>query len=322
MSNIEIFQTKDGESRVEVTFEENSVWLTLNQISILFNRNKSVISRHLKNIFKENELTHASTVAKKATVQKEGNREVVRDIEFYNLDAILSVGYRVNSKEGTRFRIWATDKLKDYLVKGYVLNKKRLEELRQIVEIIQNSSLHTLSEESEAQGLLDILSNYTKSFALLNQFDSNSLTLNSLNENITYQIGYPEAINAINKLRNKLMDKNEASHIFGNQKDKSFEGILNTVTQTFDGYYLYPTIEEQASHLLYFIIKNHPFSDGNKRIGAFMFIWFLDKNKHLLKSNGEIKINDNALTALALLTAQSDPSDKDLIIKLICNLIN
>lgn len=317
MNSIEIYQSKNGNTQIEVKFENDSVWLSLNQISDLFGRDKSVISRHLKKIFKE-ELDYNSVVAKNATTAADGK---IYQVEYFNLDAILSVGYKVNSVQGTQFRIWASKRLKDFLIQGYSINKKRLEELQKVVEIISNSNDFQIKEISEAKGLLDIITKYTKSFILLNQFDSNSLNLNQLSENITYEIKYQEALIAISELKKSLITKKEATELFGNQKDKTFEGILKSIVQTFDGYYLYPSIEEQASNLLYFIIKNHPFSDGNKRIGAFIFIWFLEKNRHQLKSSGELKINDNALTAIALLTAQSNPSDKELIIKLICNLI-
>ncbi|MCG2792590.1 MAG: virulence protein RhuM/Fic/DOC family protein [Weeksellaceae bacterium] len=318
MSIIELYQSSNGETQIEVRFDAETVWLSLNQISELFGRDKSVISRHIRNIYKEGELEMKSTVAKNATVQKEGERNIKREIEFYNLDAIISIGYRVNSVQGTQFRIWATNRLKEYLIQGYSLNQKRLEELNQLIEIISKNEI----QNNEAKGLLDILANYTKSFILLNQFDSNRLELNHLEENITYEIDYNEALFAIKELKNQLIQKKEATELFGNQKDETFSGILQSVVQTFDSNYLYPTIEEQASHLLYFVIKNHPFSDGNKRIGAFLFVWFLEKNKHLLKNNGESKINDNALIALALLVAQSNPNEKELMIKLICNLIN
>ena len=175
---------------------------------------------------------------------------------------------------------------------------------------------------SEAKGLLDILSNYTRSFVLLNQFDSHNLQSENLNPNVTYVIEYNDAKKAILELKKQLIAKKEATKLFGNEKDKSFEGTLKSIVQTFEGEYLYGSIEEQAAHLLYFVIKNHSFSDGNKRIGAFLFIWFLEKNRHRFKSNGELKINDNALTALALLVAQSNPDDKELIVGLICNLIH
>jgi death-on-curing family protein len=318
---IELYKSSNGETQIEVKFEKDSVWLSLNQIAELFGRDKSVISRHLKNIYNEVELDFNSTVAKNATVQKEGKRRITRDIEYYNLDAIISVGYRVNSKQGTQFRIWATNRLKEYLIKGYSINQKRLNELNQLVQIIAQSE-NNITQISETKGLLDILTKYTKSFILLNKYDSNSIELKNLDENVTYEIDYKDAINAITKLKFQLIEQNEATQLFGNQKDRSFEGILKSITQTFDGVYLYPTIEEQAANLLYFIIKSHPFSDGNKRIGVFIFVWFLEKNKHLLKNNGENKINDNALIALALLVAQSNPAEKELMVKLIINLIN
>lgn len=319
---IELYNSSDGEVQIEVRFESETVWLTLNQISDLFDRDKSVISRHLNKIFQEKELEYSSTVAKNATVQYEGSRKVKRDIEYYNLDAIISVGYRVNSKQGTQFRIWATNRLKEYLIQGYAINEKRLLELNKLIRIIEDVNTISPDVTNEAQGLLDVLSSYTKSFVLLSQFDSNSLEFSLLDSNITYEIEYDEACDAILKLKEQLLLNGQILDLFGNQKDDSFSGILKTITQTFDGSYLYPTIEEQASHLLYFVIKNHPFSDGNKRIGAFLFVWFLEKNKHLLRVTGEKKINDNALTAIALLVAQSDPLEKELMIKLICNLIN
>lgn len=318
MNGIEIYKSDNGQTQIEVRFENDSVWLSLNQMAELFGRDKSVISRHLSNVFKEQELDKDSVVAKNATTAADGK---TYKVDYYNLDAIISVGYRVNSKQGTQFRIWSTQRLKEYLITGISVNKKRLKELEKIVEIIEQTDYLKTNQLSEAKGLLNILNNYTKSFILLNQFDSSRLELNKLNENITYEIDYLEALQSIEILKNELIKQKEATELFGNQKDKTFEGILKSIIQTFDNQYLYPTIEEQASNLLYFIIKNHPFSDGNKRIGAFMFIWFLEKNKHLLKNNGERKINDNALTALALLVAQSSPSDKELMIRLICNLI-
>ncbi len=196
MNTIELYKTANGESQIEVRFENESVWLTLNQIADLFERDKSVISRHLKNIYKEAELDYSSTVAKNATVQKEGKRTIKRTIEFYNLDAIISVGYRVNSKQGTQFRIWATNRLKEYLIQGYSINHKRLNELNKLINIITETDNQT-NEVNEAKGLLSILSKYTKSFILLNQFDSNNLDLIALNENITYEIDYNEAVVAI-----------------------------------------------------------------------------------------------------------------------------
>ena len=319
MSEIQIFKTEKG-TEIEVQFDNESFWLSLNEIATLFERDKSVISRHLKNIYKERELDERATVAKNATVQTEGGRKVEREIEYYNLDAILSVGYRVNSKRGTQFRQWATQRLKDFLVKGVAINQKRLDELQQTVQLIQKS----IGEETnltEAKGLLNIITQYTRSFVLLNQYDSNTIEQKEVSENITYEIKYDEAKTAIAELKKLLKKKKEATNLFGNEKDQSFVGTLQSIVQTFGGKYLYPSIEEQAAHLLYFIIKNHPFSDGNKRIGAFLFIWFLDKNKHRFKKSGELKINDNALVALALLVAQSNPAEKELMIKLITRFV-
>lgn len=307
MNEIIIYQTPDNQSQVEVKFEGETFWLSLNQIATLFDRDKSVISRHLRNIYNEGELEQGATVAKNATVQKESGRKVKREIEYYNLDAILSVGYRVNSKRGTQFRQWATQRLKDYLVKGYAFNQKRLEELGKMVELIEQSGKTETLQLQEAKGLLEILGNYTKSFVLLNQYDSHNLQAGKLSENITYEIEYAEAKNAIVELKKQLIAKKEATELFGNEKDDSFKSSLRSIIQTFGGEYLYPSIEEQAAHLLYFVIKNHSFTDGNKRIGAFLFVWFLEKNKYRFKKSGEVKINDNGLTAIALLVAQSKP---------------
>jgi death-on-curing family protein len=292
----------------------------------LFSQTKQNVSLHINNCFREKELLHKSVVKESLTTAADGKQYRTK---YYNLDVIISVGYRVKSKQGTRFRQWATQRLKDYLVQGYALNEKRLnqvlqnmQQLQQAIELIELSGNSGELTTSEAKGLLDIITNYTQSFILLNQFDSNSLSEEQLNENITYEIDYSDAIKAIEELKNQLIKKKEASKLFGNQKDKSFSGILNSVVQTFDEKYLYPSIEEQAAHLLYFVIKNHPFTDGNKRIGAFLFVWFLEKNKHRFKKSGELKINDNALVTLALLVAQSNPDDKELMIKLIINLVN
>jgi death-on-curing family protein len=322
MDQIEIFQSEDGQTQIAVKFEEDTAWLTQGQIVTLFNSSKANISDHTKNIFTEGELDLKQTVRKFRTVRTEGKKVVSRQLDHYNLDLILSIGYRVNSKRGTQFRQWATQRLKDYLVKGYAINQLRLDQLRQTVQLIQQGSQSDSLNLNEARGLLEIIGNYTESFILLNQFDSNKLTGYQLNENITYEISYKEAISAINELKLQLIKNKEASNLFGNQKDENFKGLLGNIVQTFDGEYLYQSIEEQAAHLLYFVIKNHPFTDGNKRIGAFLFVWFLEKNKHRFKKSGEVKINDNGLVALALLVAQSNPDDKDLMIKLVINLIN
>jgi death-on-curing family protein len=321
MNEIEIYKSADNKIELQVNIDNETVWLNRQQLSVLFDRDVKTIGKHINNVFEEGELEENRTVANFATVQKEGSRLIERKIEHYNLDVIISVGYRVKSKQGTAFRQWATQRLKDYLVQGYSVNQKRLDELRQTVQLIQKS-ISDDTDLPETKGLLEIITQYTQSFILLNQFDSNSLKTGNLKEEITYEIDYSEAKYAISELKKQLISKKEATALFGNEKDQSFEGTLKSIVQTFDGIYLYPSIEEQAAHLLYFIIKNHPFSDGNKRIGAFLFVWFLEKNKHRFKQNGELKINDNALVALALLVAQSHPEEKELIVRLIIRLIN
>ncbi len=263
MSSIEIFLSPDKVVELHVKLEEDTVWLTQAQIVDLFQSSKANISEHVKHIFAEGELEREPTVRNFRTVQKEGKRQVSREIEHYNLDLILSIGYRINSKRGTQFRQWASERLKEHLIKGYTINEERirqleggLSQLEQAIKLIHQSSQSDQINLSEAKGLLDIISNYTRSFILLNQFDSNRLELKKLNENISYEINYKEAVNAIERLKKILIDKKEASPLFGNQKDESFAGILGNVIQSFSGEYVYSSIEEQAAHLLYFIIKN------------------------------------------------------------------
>lgn len=322
-----IYEADDGQLAVEVRLEQDTLWLSLPQLADLFGRDKSVISRHLKAIFDSGELERGRTVAKNATVQREGDREVTRRIDYYNLDAIISVGYRVNSRQGTRFRIWANQVLKDYLVQGYALNEQRLQtQQARIRELEQTLTLfrQTLIDQAslpEARGLVSVIAGYARTFVLLNQFDSERLPDDGFADDIRYTIGFDEATAAIAALKADLLRQQEASDLFGRPKDDSFAGILGNIAQSFGGQLLYPSIEEQAAHLLYFVIKNHPFTDGNKRIGAFLFIWFLQRNQHHLKGDGERKINDNALAAIALLVAQSAPAQKELMIHLVMNLI-
>jgi death-on-curing family protein len=253
----------------------------------------------------------------------EGNRKVSRNIEYYNLDVIISVGYRVNSKKATKFRQWATKVLKDYILKGYALNQKRLEqnfnEFKREIELLQRAIKQNLNE-IEAKGFLDIIAKYAKSWILLNQFDENRLEIPKGKET-KFILDYDEAVREIEKLKKELISKKEATGLFGQERENSFKGIIRNIYQTFGGVDLLPTIEEKAANLFYYIVKDHPFVDGNKRIGAFMFVLFLSKNNYLYDENGELKINSNALVSLALLIAHSNPNEKDLIIKLIMNLI-
>jgi hypothetical protein len=274
---IEIYQTKDGAIEFNADIKNQNIWASQAQIVNLFKIDQSVASRHIKNIFKNGEVDESN-------MQKMHIANSDKPVAFYSLDVILAVGYRTSSKTAIEFRKWATQKLKDYLIKGFAVNENRIKEyqnnlieLQKTIKLIENSiDLKSLST-IESKGFLDIITNYTHSFILLNQFDSNSLSLKKLDKNITYEIAYDEACEAISELKKQLIKKKEASEIFGNQKDQSFAGILGNITQSFSGEYLYKTIEEQASHLLYFIIKNHPFSDGNKRIGLFFLFGFCQK---------------------------------------------
>ena len=307
--------------------EGETVWLSQKQMADLFDKNIITINEHIANVLAEGELEPSATIRKFLIVRQEGKREVKREIEHYNLDAIISVGYRVKSKQGTQFRIWANRVLKAYLVQGYALNRQRLEaqqenikQLERTLTLFQQNLIEQASLP-EARGLVSVITGYARTFVLLNQFDSERLPLGNFATTIRYEIQLHEALEGIAALKADLIAKGEASELFGNKKDDSFAGILGNIVQSFGGEFLYPSIEEQGAHLLYFIIKNHPFSDGNKRIGAFMFIWFLQRNQHHLKTDGELKINDNALAAIALLVAQSDPAQKQLMIHLIMNLI-
>ena len=321
---ITIYQSADGSIATEVRFEGETVWLTQAQLTQLFGRERSVITKHLRNVFAEGELEADSVCAKFAHTADDGK---TYQVEHYSLDVIISVGYRVKSPEGTRFRIWANRILKDHLVQGYTLNQQRLtqqqENIRQLERTLSLFQQNLIEQASlpEARGLVNVIAGYARTFVLLNQFDSERLPLGDFATTIHYEIREDEALAGIATLKADMLVRGEASALFGNQKDNSFAGILGNILQSFGGEYLYPSIEEQAAHLLYFVIKNHPFSDGNKRIGAFLFIWFLQRNQHHLKSDGELKINDNALAAIALLVAQSDPAQKQLMIHLIMNLI-
>ena len=321
--NIVIYKAEDGQTQIEVNLEKDTVWLNQAQLSDLFERDRSVITKHINNIFKENEL------AKKGNVQKMHIGHSDKPINFYTLDVIISIGYRVKSTRGTQFRIWANQVIKDHLVKGYSINERRLKKYQKNLKELEDTIVlltspvqnNTQLDQEETKGFLEILTKYTKSFIILNKFDENRLEGNDLEENIVHQLDYKETVSAIKNLKAELIQLKEASNLFGNEKDNSLKGILGNIVQTFDGIYLYPTIEEQAAHLLYFTIKNHPFTDGNKRIGAFLFVWYLQKNRFQKTTSGEDKISQNTLIALSLLIAQSDPDQKEIMIKLIINLI-
>ena len=320
--DIVFFQSDSGEAQIEVKLENESVWLNLNQMADLFKRDKSVISRHLSNVLKENELDRQAVVAKNATTGRDGK---TYKVEYFNLDVIISVGYRVKSPRGTQFRIWANGVLKDYLTKGYAIDQKRfneqsrqLEELKQTVKLLGNVIESKPLNSDEATGLLKVVTDYAYALDVLDQYDHQILEIEATTRKELFRITYPAAMEAIKGLK----DKFGGSSLFGNEKDESFQGSLAAIYQTFGGKDLYPSVEEKAANLLYFVIKNHSFSDGNKRIAAFLFVWFLEKNGILYRPDGSKKIADNALVALTLMIAESKPEEKDMMIKVVVNLIN
>lgn len=322
-TKIVIYEDVNGEIKLDVSLENDTLWLSQKQLEVLFDRDKSVISRHIKNIFKDEELDKNSVVAKNATTATDGK---IYQVEYYNLDMIISLGYRVNSKRATSFRVWATKILKDYIINGYSINNKRLQqkglkELNETISLLKDTISNAQIELNEAKGLLDVILNYSRTWTLLQGYDEDSLKINFVAKEAKFILDSDEAKNYIAQLKNELIKKGEATELFGREKAGEFEGILRNIYQTFGGVDLLESVEEKAANLLYYIIKGHPFNDGNKRIGAFMFILFLSKNNMLYKSNGELKINDNALVALSLMTAKSDPKQKDTIINLIVNIL-
>jgi death-on-curing family protein len=328
ISEIVVFKPSQGNNEFEIILDgdHDTVWVTEQQLVELFGKARRTIGEHIRNIYKEGELEKESTWRNFRQVQKEGERKVKRAVSAYNLDVVISVGYRVKSPVGIEFRKWATQRLKDYLVQGYAINSELLSKQGQKIIQLENQ-LDILKErtfESQrvlTEGFLDIISKYSKSFELLNRYDSEDLQLDNLSKEIIYVINYDDVKKAIHQLKRELVQKGEAGELFGNEKDDSFRGILGSISQTVFGELAYPTIEEQAAQLLYSVIKGHAFSDGNKRIGSFLFVWFLEQNNYHLDERGIRKINENTLVALALAVAQSSPEQRDLMIKLIVNLI-
>ncbi|MDK9693883.1 MAG: virulence RhuM family protein [Sulfurimonas sp.] len=322
-NQIMIYEDASGEIRLDVSLENETVWLSQGQMALLFDKNKKTISEHIGNIFKEGELEKNSVVWNFQTTASDGKKY---DVAYYSLDVIISVGYRVKSKRGTAFRIWATKILKEYLVNGYAINKKRLEqkglkELNETIALFKDTISKSELELSEAKGLLDVILNYSRTWTLLQGYDENSLKVEVEPKEARFILDFDEAKEAIAQLKGELVKKGEATELFGREKAGEFGGIVRNIYQTFGGVDLLPSVEEKAANLLYYIIKGHPFNDGNKRIGAFMFILFLSKNGMLYKNNGELKINDNALVALSLMTAKSEAQQKDTVISLIVNIL-
>lgn len=321
IDQIAIFTNKDGNVRVDVKLETEMVWLTQSQIAKLFEKERSVVTKHIRNILKEGELDE-SVCAKFAHTSSDGK---VYKTSYYNLDMIISVGYRVNSKRGVEFRRWANEVLKDYLIKGYSINSQKItsekvSELQQTIELLSNTLINQKLLDSEGEEILSVIKNYAKTWDILIKYDEDRLGIPNnkrSNAESIKKLSYDSAISAIKSIKQELRTKGESVELFGNEKDDSLKGILANIYQTFDGNDLYPSLEEKASHLIYFLIKNHPFSDGNKRIGSFLFLLFLQNNKKFLLNIP----SPEALTAIALLIAESDPKQKDLIIKLVINLI-
>ena len=321
-NQIAIFQTEEGRSQVEVNVIDETVWLSQAQMCVLFDKNKRTVSEHIRNIFKEGELQEQAVVRNFRTTAADGKSYTVY---HYNLDVIISVGYRVKSLSGTQFRIWANNILKQYLIQGYALNEEKLkveqEKLNDLKRTIALSSRLFQTENlsaSQSQGILAILEKYSHALTVLDDYDHQRLTIDGTQALGHPKISYEEAIGQIQLWR----DKEKLGGLFGNEKDDSFKGSLATIYQTFGGAELYPSIEEKAANLLYFIVKNHSFSDGNKRIAAAIFVWFLERHQYLYNASGEKRIADNALVAFTLLIAESKPDEKETIVKVIINLIN
>ncbi|MEI6397024.1 MAG: virulence protein RhuM/Fic/DOC family protein [Candidatus Taylorbacteria bacterium] len=324
-SGLVIYEDKQGKVELRADIEKDTIWATQAQVAQLFNADRSVITKHFGNIFKDGELFEDSVCANFAHTAEDGKQYMVK---FYNLDAIIAVGYRVNSKKATQFRIWATGVLRNYLTKGYVVNQQRLletqqrfEELQKAVAFIESKS-HKESLKDKTQDILELLSAYSRTLSILERYDKGSLA-DVKGKKASYRISYENCLGLVIEVKRELTDKGEASDLFGIERTGGgFEGAIKSIYQTWDSEELYPTIEDKAANLLYFIIKDHPFSDGNKRLGSIVFLHFLHRNKYLIRQNGERKINDTAMAALALLVAESDPKEKEIIVKLTKNLVN
>ena len=316
-NQIIIYQTDDNQTQIDVRLENETVWLTTNQMAMLFDREESNIRRHVINVFKEGEL------------EKENNvhflhvNGVKKPVPFYNLDVIISVGYRVKSQRGVQFRQWANRVLKQYLIKGYAINERlrheQINELRQLVQVVGRTLQHQEQENTiETQDLLDVVVDYTYALDTLDNYDYERLTIDKTTKVAAFHATYENAMEQIQRLR----DKFGASVLFGNEKDESFKSSIGQIYQTFDGDELYPSVEEKAAMLLYLVTKNHSFSDGNKRIAATLFLWFLNNNKILYNSDGSKRIADSTLVALTLMIAESKTEEKDVMVKVVVNLIN
>jgi death-on-curing family protein len=318
-----IYKTKDGQAKLGVNLREETVWLGQDQMVDLFRRDQSVISRHINNVFKEGELDKKSNMHFLHIANSD------KPVAFYNLDVIISVGYRIKSKRGTEFRIWATKVLRNHIIKGFTINEKRLKEQKQVklrelesaISLLQGAIRNRDLNKIEAEGLLKVITDYANSWILLQKYDEGKLVIQKKTSKFRWELDYDEAKKSIGELKNNLIKNKRATEIFGQERGHGLDAIIGNLNQSFGGKKLYPSIEQKAAHLLYFVIKDHPFVDGNKRSASFLFILYLSRNNYLLNKKGERKINDNALVALALLVAESNPKEKNMMVALITNLI-
>ena len=322
-NQIIIYQTEDGQTKVDVRMENETVWLTQAQMAELFQTDRTSIVRHINNIYKIEELEREATCAKIAQVQMEGNRKVTRQVPYFNLDMIISVGYRVNSKRGVKFRQWANSVLKQYLVKGYAVNDRlrrdQLGELRQLVQVVGRTLQHQdITSTADGQALFDVVVDYTYALDTLDNYDYERLCIERTTPQTAFRATYENAMAEIRRLH----DKFGGSQWFGNEKDDSFKSSIGQIYQTFGGEELYPSAEEKAAMLLYLVTKNHSFSDGNKRIAATLFLWFMNNNGILYRPDGTKRLADNTLVALTLMIAESRTEEKDVMVKVVVNLIN
>ena len=318
-----IYQSEDGKTQLDVKLEGETVWLTQAQMVELFQTSKQNVSLHINNIYKEGELEKEATVKDYLTVQSEGARTIHRRVKYYNLDMIISVGYRVNTKRGIRFRQWANSVLKQYLVKGYAINenirKQQIAELRQLVQVVGRTIQQQPAKSTdESNALFDVVVDYTYALDTLDDYDYQRLHIARITKEEPFHATYENAMHEIDLLRQKF----DGSVLFGNEKDESFKSSIGQIYQTFGGAELYPSVEEKAAMLLYLVTKNHSFSDGNKRIAATLFLWFMNNNGILYRPDGTKRIADNTLVALTLMIAESKTEEKDIMVKVVVNLIN
>lgn len=319
-NSIVIYQTNDGETSIDVKFQDETVWLSQAQMAELFQKDRTVIGRHINNIFKEGELERETTCANFAHVGNDGDQQYVTTL--YNLDVIISVGYRVKSKRGTQFRIWANKVLKQYLLQGYAVNERiasqKYDELSQLVKVLGRTIQNQEKLTDDSRSLLDVVVDYTYALDTLDRYDYQELKIEETTKKEEFHATYENAMEVIRELHEKF----GGSTLFGNEKDDSFKSSIGQIYQTFGGIDLYPSVEEKAAMLLYLVTKNHSFSDGNKRIAATLFLWFLNGNGILYNEDGTKRIADNTLVALTLMIAESRTEEKDTMVKVIVNLIN